>query len=85
MTGRHRWNAGETNTPDARDRFQRASRDIYAETVRLGGTVAGEHGVGITSRDVLSLYRSPAYLGAMRAVKNALDPNGILNPGKLIP
>ena len=47
--------------------------------------MTGEHGVGITSRDVLSLYRPPAFLAAMRAIKQALDPNGILNPGKVIP
>jgi len=62
-----------------------ASRAIYAETARLGGTVAGEHGVGVTSRDSLSLCREPAYLALLAKVKDALDPNGTLNPGKLIP
>jgi len=74
-----------TASSDARERFQRAGREIYEETVRLGGTVAGEHGVGTTSRDVLALQRNEAYLDAMRGIKNALDPNGILNPGKLLP
>ncbi len=59
--------------------------EIYAETVRLGGTITGEHGVGVTLRDFLPLRRPPAFLAAMRAVKSALDPNGILNPGKVIP
>jgi glycolate oxidase len=66
-------------------RFAATLREIYAETARLGGTVTGEHGVGVTSREHLHLCRPPAYLGAMRAIKQALDPNGILNPGKLIP
>lgn len=58
---------------------------IYEDTVRLGGTITGEHGVGLTLRDYLPLRRPPAFLAAMRAVKTALDPKGILNPGKLIP
>ncbi len=72
---------------DAKDhaRFAGTLREIYAETARLGGTVTGEHGVGVTSREHLHLCRPPAYLATMRAIKQALDPNGILNPGKLIP
>ncbi len=58
---------------------------VYEETVRLGGTITGEHGVGLTLRDYLPLRRPPAFLAAMRAVKTALDPKGILNPGKLVP
>lgn len=69
----------------AGDAFEAAARAIYAEAARLGGTVTGEHGVGVTSRDVLPLCRPPAYLAALRAIKKALDPKGILNPGKLIP
>ncbi len=71
--------------PDAAERFARAGRGIYAEAARLGGTVTGEHGVGLTARDALSLCRSPEYVAALRAVKEALDPRGILNPGKLLP
>ena len=56
----------------------------YAEAARLGGTVTGEHGVGVTSRDHLGLQRSAAYLDALRALKRALDPRGILNPGKIV-
>lgn len=65
--------------------FNRTSRAIYAEAARLGGTVTGEHGVGVTSRDVLSLCRPPAYIAALAAIKRALDPHGTLNPGKVIP
>ncbi|MEO6326733.1 MAG: FAD-linked oxidase C-terminal domain-containing protein [Thermoanaerobaculia bacterium] len=66
-------------------RFGAATRAIYAAAAALGGTVTGEHGVGITSREHLSLCRSRAYIDALRAIKRALDPLGILNPGKLIP
>jgi len=58
---------------------------VYEETVALGGTITGEHGVGLTLRKFLPLRRPPAFLAAMRAVKAALDPKGILNPGKLVP
>ncbi|MCG3192735.1 MAG: putative FAD-linked oxidoreductase [Thermoanaerobaculia bacterium] len=65
--------------------FRQTARKIYALAASLGGTVTGEHGVGITSRDCLSFCRNPAAIAAMRAVKDALDPRGILNPGKLFP
>jgi glycolate oxidase len=65
--------------------FSAATTAIYAEACRLGGTVTGEHGVGVAARDVLPLRHAPAVLAAMRAVKDALDPLGILNPGKIFP
>ncbi len=65
--------------------YETAVRLIYEDTARLGGTVTGEHGVGITSLDVLHFCRPAPFLSVMRALKNALDPKGILNPGKLIP
>jgi glycolate oxidase len=66
-------------------RFEAATREIYAEACRLGGTVTGEHGVGVAARGVLQLRLAPEVLAAMRAVKDALDPLGILNPGKIFP
>ena len=65
--------------------FESVVAAIYSEAVRLGGTITGEHGVGLTLRDLLPMRRPPAFVAAMRAVKCALDPNGILNPGKVIP
>ncbi len=64
-------------------RFDEAVRAIYAEAVRLGGTITGEHGVGVLLKDLLPLRRDAPFLAAMRAIKQALDPDGILNPGKL--
>lgn len=49
-----------------------------------GGSVSAEHGVGVLKRDWLGHSRSPAELAAMRAIKAALDPGGILNPGKVL-
>jgi glycolate oxidase len=65
--------------------FEEAVSTIYAEAVRLGGTITGEHGVGVVLKELLPLRRDAAFLAAMRAIKRALDPNGILNPGKVLP
>jgi FAD/FMN-containing dehydrogenase len=49
-----------------------------------GGSIAAEHGIGVAKREWLHLTRGPADLAAMRAVKAALDPRGLLNPGVLL-
>jgi FAD/FMN-containing dehydrogenase len=49
----------------------------------LHGSVSAEHGIGLLKREFLPISRSPAELAAMAAIKRALDPHGILNPGKL--
>jgi glycolate oxidase len=67
---------------DARTRAQAAFEEILAGALALGGTVTGEHGVGLLKRAGLAAELSPAVLGMHRAVKDALDPKGILNPGK---
>ena len=79
----HVYREGKGERDEAR--FSAATRAIYAEACRLGGTVTGEHGVGVAARDVLPLRLAPAALAAMKAVKDALDPLGILNPGKIFP
>jgi glycolate oxidase len=68
----------------ARERAQRAFEEIIAEALALGGTVTGEHGVGLLKMDGLAAELSPAVMDMHRAVKAALDPHGILNPGKVI-
>lgn len=65
------------------DRAHRAFEDIMSEAIALGGTVTGEHGVGMLKRSGLDRELSPAVLDMHRAVKRALDPAGILNPGKV--
>ena len=62
-----------------------AIEEIFRAVVALGGTITGEHGVGLTQRAYLPLRHSPETLAAMRAVKAAFDPKGILNPGKIFP
>jgi glycolate oxidase len=67
----------------ARDRALAAFHEIITAALELGGTVTGEHGVGLLKRDGLAAEVSPAVLDMHRAVKAALDPHGILNPGKV--
>jgi len=57
---------------------------VYGVVQRFGGSISAEHGVGTLKRPYLHLSRSPAELALMRTVKQALDPKGILNPGKVI-
>jgi FAD/FMN-containing dehydrogenase len=51
---------------------------------QLGGSISAEHGVGTDKLAYLGLTRSDAEIAVMRRIKRALDPNGILNPGKLL-
>jgi glycolate oxidase subunit GlcD len=77
-----------TDQPDreVRERALRpAIEAIFRLAVSLGGTITGEHGVGCAQSRYLALCRDPVAVEAMRAVKRALDPAGLLNPGKVLP
>ncbi|HVV18060.1 MAG TPA: FAD-linked oxidase C-terminal domain-containing protein [Pseudonocardiaceae bacterium] len=69
---------------EAKSRAQAAFHDIIAQAIDLGGTVTGEHGVGLLKRDGLRTEVGPDVLMLNEAVKKALDPHGIFNPGKVI-
>lgn len=60
-----------------------AVKDVFAAALRLGGSISGEHGIGVAKAAYLPLEHGPAALAAMRRIKLALDPNDILNPGKI--
>lgn len=66
-------------------RVEQASREIFAIAVELGGTLSGEHGVGVLKLPYLDLAESPIEIELMRAIKRVFDPKGILNPGKKFP
>ncbi len=66
-------------------RAQAAMAEVFALTLSLGGTLSGEHGIGLAKRDFMTLAIDVPTLAAMRAIKAAFDPDGILNPGKLLP
>ncbi len=57
--------------------------EIFKLTVSLGGTLSGEHGIGIAKRPYMALAMREANLAVMRGIKKVFDPNGILNPGKI--
>jgi glycolate oxidase len=67
------------------ERRDRAEEELFRAVVALGGKISGEHGIGLVQRRFLSLALPPAEIAAMRALKTALDPRGILNPGKIFP
>ncbi|WP_108779955.1 FAD-binding oxidoreductase, partial [Xanthomonas fragariae] len=58
---------------------------LFALVLSLEGTLSGEHGIGVAKRDFMTQAFSAPTLAAMRAIKAALDPDGILNPGKVLP
>jgi len=62
-----------------------AAGEIYRLAVELGGMVTGEHGIGLTRRKYLSLGLDDPQIETMRRIKEAFDPEGILNPGKIFP
>ena len=64
---------------------KKAGEEILDACFALGGTITGEHGIGLEKLEAMHLIFSPADLAAMRKVKLVFDPDGILNPGKLIP
>ena len=65
-----------------RERADEAAQDLFALAIRLGGTVTGEHGLGWLKRGQLEQQWPPAAVEAHRAIKRALDPKGLFNPGK---
>jgi D-lactate dehydrogenase (cytochrome) len=66
-------------------RWEEISRVVHDIVHRFGGSISAEHGLGIMKHNEISRYKSPAELDVMRALKRTLDPNNILNPGKLLP
>lgn len=65
------------------ERVERAVAAIFQAALRLGGTLSGEHGIGLEKKAFLGQDLSPATVALMKDVKRALDPRGILNPGKI--
>ena len=64
-------------------RVEEAFKEIFDETIRLGGTITGEHGIGLAKKSFLPKFAGDAQMRVMRELRRALDPQGILNPGKI--
>jgi glycolate oxidase len=75
----------DANDPDQLRRCELFGADILETSVRLGGTVTGEHGVGVEKLNSMCVQFSPEERAQMLALKAAFDPAGLLNPGKVIP
>jgi glycolate oxidase subunit GlcD len=75
----------DRNDPDELHRVETASREIMKLCVEVGGTITGEHGVGVDKRGYMKLVHGPDELAAMAAVKRVFDPRGLFNPGKVLP
>jgi glycolate oxidase len=75
----------DVREPGILERVMAAGQEILLSCIEAGGTITGEHGVGMEKISVMPLIFSPADLGVMTRVRSAVDPSGRLNPGKILP
>ena len=75
----------DANDPDQLHRCERFGADILETSIRMGGSITGEHGVGVEKLSSMCVQFSPQERAQMLGVKHAFDPQGLLNPGKSIP
>ena len=73
----------ERSDPDQVRRLRQAVEEIFQFTCGLGGSLTGEHGIGVSKAPYMALEHDPVALDLMRSLKKLLDPRNILNPGKM--
>jgi glycolate oxidase len=71
------------NSEQEKSRVDIAIAELFQKTVALGGTLSGEHGIGLVKAPFLHLEQSPSQIALQRRLKIAFDPRGVLNPGKI--
>ena len=71
--------------PELRPRVDRAIEALFRATIEMGGTLSGEHGIGVLKAPYLPLEQSPGLIDLQRRIKALFDPAGVLNPGKIFP
>jgi FAD/FMN-containing dehydrogenase len=85
--GNVHYNCGKSQADDA-SRFYGESPEVnhvvYKVVAELNGSISAEHGLGILKVDEIKQYKSALELDVMRAIKRTLDPDGIMNPGKVL-
>ena len=75
----------DKNNPEEYQKAKDSVKDIFEATLRLGGTISGEHGVGLSKAEYLKMELSPLSIEIMKSIKKTFDPKGIMNPGKIFP
>lgn len=75
----------DKDIPGEAEKAEAAVRELIAATLELGGSMSGEHGVGLSKAPYIAMELTPGQISIMKAVKRAFDPNNILNPGKIFP
>ena len=71
--------------PGDHEKAEKAVIEVFEGTLELGGTMSGEHGVGIMKAPFIDMELGNTVIDYMKTIKRALDPNNILNPGKIFP
>ena len=74
---------GNMSEEDWQHKLKKGIAEIFELTVSLGGTLSGEHGIGLVQKEYMHLKFSKVHLNLMRHIKQVFDPQGILNPGKI--
>lgn len=74
---------GDLSDQTWNDELPKAIRELFEEVVKLGGTLSGEHGIGLVQKSYMDIPFTEKSLNLMREIKHVFDPNGILNPGKI--
>jgi glycolate oxidase len=71
--------------PADEPRVEQSIEQLFRDVIAMGGTLSGEHGIGIMKAPYLHLEQSPELIALQLRLKNAFDPKGLLNPGKIFP
>jgi glycolate oxidase len=69
--------------PDEVKKVEEASAELFQRVIELGGTVTGEHGIGLAKAGFMCMEHDDVAMDVMRSLKRLFDPNNILNPGKM--
>jgi len=75
----------DRNNKDEYDNAKRSVKDIFEAVLKLGGSISGEHGIGLTKKQYIGMELSDTSIELMKSLKKVFDPNGIMNPGKIFP
>ena len=75
---------GDMSDEDWKTKLPIGIRRLFKEVVRMGGTISGEHGIGLVQKEYMDIAFNPVQMGLMSAIKQVFDPKGILNPGKIL-